>query len=672
MGTETDIKSSNPSELQPLEEFDPNQEPVGERDETDDTDDQEQAKESNTPEDTVANEPEIPIDGDDGQVESDAQEATNDAGDDLEIHQDKTGDEVDEPDSDEPETSLAAAPEDSYSDGGVGSEDETEDSSSDGDDNSSDTEKPPAGAPPEEPVENDDGGAVEADEATDSDPAGDCNSGDGNSTDKEEQPTEDSSKEPAANKNETDFATLDEGEIDDGIDSKPEKEEKAAGGDEKQEKTSSEDPAKNKTVTDKDPGQIKKIAPKKEPLPKSTANSQKTKKSAKDATSSKKIVVSVIIIFMVVGAVIYSRPALFGLKKKPEEALPAKAEIKTPAKQSEIQTPKSAPPGKNDRYLSKIEDVTRLREQLLAKKEEIYRLKLHYRNGIVELKDQLYREMRDADIATFDQALESKRVELGLRTIQRREVYIQELEKPYQWVHSGSEELLFLKRKALLDLHMTDIASGIDLNRHMRYMNAALQKYQPSAEKLAVDPPPAELTPLETIWSQIIHQQAKNVQTPIGQKDKKIIAEICSGNYGRIAELTAITPKAAKCLASMSGSELFLNGLKQLTPNEAKFLFKWQGNWICLNSVKNLSPAVAKYLFKWNGNWISLNGLTELPPELALYLTEWQGNQLELMGLNLENSKPDKRTLKYLALWETMGGKLFVSDDIRNEMARVM
>ena len=185
-------------------------------------------------------------------------------------------------------------------------------------------------------------------------------------------------------------------------------------------------------------------------------------------------------------------------------------------------------------------------------------------------------------------------------------------------------------------------------------------------------PPPAELTPLETIWSQISHQQAKNVQTPIGQKDKKIIAEICSGNYGRIAELTAITPKAAKCLASMSGSELFLNGLKQLTPNEAKFLFKWQGNWICLNSVKNLSPAVAKYLFKWNGNWISLNGLTELPPELALYLTEWQGNQLELMGLNLENSKPDKRTLKYLALWETMGGKLFVSDDIRNEMARVM
>ena len=272
-----------------------------------------------------------------------------------------------------------------------------------------------------------------------------------------------------------------------------------------------------------------------------------------------KIIVSIIIIFMVVGAVIYSRSALFGLKEKPEDALSATPEIKTPAKQTEIQTRKPAPLGKNDRYLSKIEDVTRLREELLAKKEEIYRLKLHYRNGIVELKDQLYREMRDANISTFAQALENKRIELGLRTIQRREVYIQELKKPDQWVHSGSEELLFLKRKALLGLQMTDIASGIDLDRHMRYMNAAIQKYQPSADKLAVDPPPAEISPLETIWSQILNQQVENVQAPIGQKDEEIIAKICSGNFQRIAELTAITSQAARCLARMNGSDLFLN-----------------------------------------------------------------------------------------------------------------
>ena len=476
----------------------------------------------------------------------------------------------------------------------------------------------------------------------------------GNSSDEEEA--------PAAKNNTNDFTGLDEDEIDDGIDSQP---------DEKQ-GDSGEDPAPKKALAIKDPGNIKKLDPKKEPLPKSTANSQKGKKSVAVAATSKKIIVSIIILFMVVGALIYYSPALFSLKGKPENALPVKAELKTPVEQAEIQNRQPEPPGKNDPYLSKIEDITRLRDELLAKKEEIYRLKLHYRNGIDEMKDQIFMEIQDGNVSTFAKALQNKRIELGLRTIQRREAYIQELEKPDQWVHNGSEELLFLKRKALLDLHMTEIASGIDLDRHMRDMTAAHQKYQPSADKLAVDPPPAELTPLETIWRSILNQQAKKVQAPLEQKNRDIIAEICSGNYGRIAELTAMTPEAARCLARINGAELFLNGLTQLSPKEAEYLFKWQGNWICLNSLKNLSPAVAKHLFKWEGNWVSLNGLTELPPELALYLTKWNGNQLELMGLSYENLKPDKKTLKYLALWETMGGKLFVSDDIRNEMARLM
>jgi hypothetical protein len=112
--------------------------------------------------------------------------------------------------------------------------------------------------------------------------------------------------------------------------------------------------------------------------------------------------------------------------------------------------------------------------------------------------------------------------------------------------------------------------------------------------------------------------------------------------------------------------------LTQLSPDEARYLFQWQGNWICLNSVKKLAPAAAKYLFEWEGNWISLNGLTEFSPELALYLMEWKGSQLELMGLNYDKKKPDPRALKYLALWETMGGKLFVPEGIRKEMKRVM
>ena len=129
----------------------------------------------------------------------------------------------------------------------------------------------------------------------------------------------------------------------------------------------------------------------------------------------------------------------------------------------------------------------RLREKLLAKKEEIYRLMLHYRNCIIDLQEQINSDLQEAGISTLDQALKNKRIELNLRTIQRRQNYIRELEKPDQWVHRGSEELLFLKRKAELDFQMAEIAGGIDMDRHMRYINSAIQGYQPSAEKLAVD-----------------------------------------------------------------------------------------------------------------------------------------------------------------------------------------
>ncbi len=405
---------------------------------------------------------------------------------------------------------------------------------------------------------------------------------------------------------------------------------------------------------------------------KNTTEIQKAKDSVSGAASSRKIILTASIVFVIAGYIVYSRPALFGLKGKAEDALPAKTAITQPAEPEQIQLRDPRPAGKHDLILAKLGEVDRLREKLLAKKEEIYRLKLHYQTGIAELKDQISALMREADIFSYPQALKNKRLELNLRTIQRRQVYIQELEKPDQWVHKGSEELLFIKRKAELDLQMEGLAGGIDLDRHMRDIDAALEKYQPSAAKLAVDPLPAALQPLETIWHQILAQNAETAQLAIEPPDEEIIAEICSGNFGRIADLSAMTAKAAGCLSRMSGSDLFLNGLTQLSPEDAKHLFQWRGDWICLNGFKNLSPAVARHLFKWEGSWISLNGLAAFPPELAVYLMEWKGNQLELMGLNYDKSKPHQIALKYLARWEAMGGKLFVPGGVRKEMERLI
>ena len=474
----------------------------------------------------------------------------------------------------------------------------------------------------------------------------------------------------AGNDDENDFVALDDDEVDDEIDDGAQNEQTPASGEEKHDAVEKVQPEKN-SAEDKQPDDIDAVD-KKEVASKSIKQSPKKEKIAKGAFAYKKKIASVLIVLMISGFIIYSNSSIVGLKEKVSSAPPVENETKTPEKQEQIQVPQAKPPGKHDVYLAKLEEADRFREQLLAKKEEIYELKLHYRNGIAEIEDQIEREIQKSGISSFAQALENKHIELNLRTIQRRRVYIKELEKPNRWVHSGSEELLFLKRKAQLDLQMVDIAGGIDLNRHMQYINAAIQKYQPSAEKLAVAPPPADLRPLETIWNEIYNQQMNKVTTALGHKDGQIIEEICSGNFKRLTELSVITTMAARCLSKNNGSDLFLNGLTQLSPDEAKYLFQWQGSWICLNSVKKLAPAAAKYLFEWKGSWISLNGLTEFPPELALYLMEWKGSQLELMGLKYDKKKPDPRALKYLALWETMGGKLFVSESIRKEMKRVM
>jgi hypothetical protein len=389
-----------------------------------------------------------------------------------------------------------------------------------------------------------------------------------------------------------------------------------------------------------------------------------------------KMIGFVLMVLVVAGFIFYNNPALIGFKMASEPIttpVPEAVQPAQPAPTPIIKTP--SPPSQHDNLMAKLEEATNLRSQLLQKREEIEKLKLYYRNGIAELEENIFQEAQEEGISSFEQALKNKRIELNLRTIQRRRAYILELEKPTQWVDSGSEELLYLIRKAQLDLELIDIAGGIDINKHQRHISAAVNQYRPTADKLAINLQDDKLTPLEIIWQQAsINKNIKstNAQIALNPKDDQIAAEICSGNLGRMAELTRISADTARCLSRMKGSDLFLNAVTQLPPDAAKELFQWQGNWICLNGVKELSPAVAKYLFKWGGNWISLNGLNEFQPELAEYLLKWEGQQLELMGLKYNKTDAQQKTLKYLSLWETTGGKLFVPDGIRKEMGRIM
>ena len=341
---------------------------------------------------------------------------------------------------------------------------------------------------------------------------------------------------------------------------------------------------------------------------------------------------------VVAGFIFYNNPALIGFKKVSESTPAPVGEAVQSAQPVAAPIVKAPPPlGPHDKLTAKLEEAADLRNQLLGKKEEIDRLDLYYRNGIAELEQAINHEVQKNGVSSFEQAMKNKRIELNLRTIQRRRAYIQGLEKPSMWVDRGSEELLYLMRKARLDLELIDVAGGIDINKHNRHLSAAINQYRPSTDKLAINLQDEKLAPLETIWQQANNKRnitkSTNEQISLNTKNEQIAAEICSGNFERISELTSISAETAKCLSRMRGSELFLNAVTQVPPEAAKELFQWQGNWICLNGVKALTPAVAKYLFKWGGNWISLNGLTEFQPELAVYLLKWEGQQLELMGL---------------------------------------
>lgn len=401
-------------------------------------------------------------------------------------------------------------------------------------------------------------------------------------------------------------------------------------------------------------------------------NKSKAEKTIKKPSLVQIFIAMTVVVLIIAGGYIYTNSSLIGLTSDSSPAPPEAADQSPPVQIDQIYVEATKPPSKNEIYLAKIDEAGRLKDELLAKNEEIYRLKLHYENGIADLEEQISREIQKESITSYAQAMKKKSIELNLRTIQRRRSYIHGLEKPTQWIKQGSEEIIFLKRKAEYDLQLIDIAAGIDMEKHMRHIAAAIQQYRPCAEKLAVDRKTSDLPSLETIWDQIKNRKKNKGQSRYSAADKEITKEICAGNFERIAELISMSVEAAQCLAKMNGPDLFLNNLTEITPAAAKHLFQWHGNWICINGVKELSPAAAQHLFKWKGNWISLNGLTEFPPELATYLMEWEGNQLELMGLKYDKKNADQKTLKYLALWETTGGKLFISDDVRKEIARVI
>lgn len=392
---------------------------------------------------------------------------------------------------------------------------------------------------------------------------------------------------------------------------------------------------------------------------------EKTQKPAKKIFSANSAVAILLVVAAFSGFFVFENKSKSKVLKQEQLKAPdeMRAQLKNQQKNQFLQPLETA-----SAFDAKINEISVLRDALLQKQEEILELKRSYLNGIEELQKEISDEVQNEGITTFLQAMQNKRIKFALQTIQRRKLYIQKLDKPLNWIFEACEELLYIKRQAMVDQQVAAIASGIDLDRHMQQMTIAAEKYNLTADKLTIDSVNAQPESLETIWKWIDHRWLKNTAVQSHSNNQVIANQICQGEFGRLTELTEISTETAKCIRQMQGSVLFLSSLNELTPAAARQLSQWDGNWICLNGIRVLSPRVALYLFQWNGNWISLNGLTDFPAEIGEALLQWNGTQLELMGLCYSEDSPEKIAIEFLARWERFGRKLFIPDIVRKKI----
>lgn len=306
-----------------------------------------------------------------------------------------------------------------------------------------------------------------------------------------------------------------------------------------------------------------------------------------------------------------------------------------------------------------------LRQGLIAKHAEIEQLRQAYRYGVEELEEELMFFIRRAGSEALPSLRMDPRTELLLLSIQRRQAYAERLEKPLAWLEEACEELLYLKRRATGDLLVADLAPGVDFSAHAQRITEAIDRFQPTVERLAISAEEAAPPqPLESIWKRLIEKHKGIAATAQDGLNRGIVEEVCVGELRQLAELSLLSLKGARCLAESKTAELFLTRVTDLSPAAALKLGEWQGKWLCLNGLKNLTPEVARQLFRWPGLRISLNGLNELAAETAAAIPSWRGRQIELMGLKKVAG------VEHLAAWENSGGKLFVPADIRKQIDR--
>jgi hypothetical protein len=323
----------------------------------------------------------------------------------------------------------------------------------------------------------------------------------------------------------------------------------------------------------------------------------------------------------------------------------------------------------------KLSEAVALRGELLKKHREIRGLQQTYGERIAAVEEIILGEKKKANVNTFEEAIKIKPIAYGLRTIHRRNTYIENLNAPLKQVHLAAEEILYLERLANIQLEMAHVATGIDLGALMKKIDRSIQEHRDGLTRLTVqrdDPAPLNL---EKLWKDVLrttertqpHGKEEREKAPLQlktQTNSEILAEIQRGEFSRKRQLTWLSQEGAIALSNWEGKVLYLNGLSTLHPLTAEKLAGWGGNWLCLNGLREISPETAESLSRWPGKRLSLNGLRSISEEVAKALSDWKGTELEMVSLN--EASPEAVAL--LMNWGTFGKRVYFSKNMEREL----
>jgi hypothetical protein len=236
---------------------------------------------------------------------------------------------------------------------------------------------------------------------------------------------------------------------------------------------------------------------------------------------------------------------------KPEQAAaPTDNGESAPAPQAhaaaESQIPLDSP------FTSIRHDLENASEQLAAKKKELQDLKIYYQKGILEEQSKITAKTASAKLTDYQAAMKNGRVELALRSIQRRMIYLKKLDMPLNQIDAALEELLYWHRRTQLLELLSNGISGLPVSEFKQEVERITQQHLEKSQKLSIENIKVSKPKLTAIWKELINQKAdrRAVSTDKTRPDKKDLAigkEICSGNFEHLYLLTSITDEAAAC-----------------------------------------------------------------------------------------------------------------------------